>query len=608
VQQRGPISVCFFLLVAAQWAPAQVQVGNLNANVNGTLSAGYTGDFGNLTPSDHGVTFGGAGTVSGFYYNPNFLSFSVQPFLNQSRENSNYQSISDTSGVSASTSIFAGSNFPGTVSYSKNFNSQGNFAVPGVADFTSHGNSQVLNVGWSENVPKLPSVSVSFLDGADNYSLYGASGDLSSTYRSILAQSTYRVAGFSLNGNFRDSTAQSEVPEILGGAAETTDSETRSFSFGIGHRLPFNGSFSASANRSEISAGYPGGNYGATLDSLNGGLSFSPVTNLNFGANFQYTDNLAASLDQTILSAGGTVEGTPQESSHAMTVTGFANYTLPAIHVILSGSDEHREQVYLGQSYASDAYTGSATYSNSFLGGFLNATVGAAHTAVSTSDQSMLGLTGSLNYSRQIKAWSVSGMVHYAQNTQTALIAYTSNGYGYSASVGRKLGGKSHWSGSAAGSRGTLSNQPGAATFSQSYSSVLSVKWIGVSGSYSKSSGNSILTSSGLVPVTVPLPVVAPSLVILYGGQAYSAGVGLTPARGITFSASYSRAISSTHGDSISSNNKTDQLNAYLQYKIRKIYLTAGFSKLTQSFSTNGNAPAMIASYYFGISRWFSFF
>src|SRR5579863_9156671 len=107
---------------------AQVQLGQLSLNGNGTLAAGYTGDYGNATASDHGVTFGGSGTLSGSFYNPGFLSFNLQPFLNQSRENSNYQSISDSSGVNAGASIFGGSNFPGTVGYTRTFNSQGNFA------------------------------------------------------------------------------------------------------------------------------------------------------------------------------------------------------------------------------------------------------------------------------------------------------------------------------------------------------------------------------------------------------------------------------------------------------------------------------------------------
>jgi predicted CXXCH cytochrome family protein len=55
-------------------------------------------------------------TLAGSFYNPNFLSFKVEPFYNQSRANSDFQSITGASGVTASSSIFGGSEFPGSVS------------------------------------------------------------------------------------------------------------------------------------------------------------------------------------------------------------------------------------------------------------------------------------------------------------------------------------------------------------------------------------------------------------------------------------------------------------------------------------------------------------
>jgi hypothetical protein len=48
--------------------------------------------------------------------------------------------------------------------------------------------------------------------------------------------------------------------------------------------------------------------------------------------------------------------------------------------------------------------------------------------------------------------------------------------------------------------------------------------------------------------------------------------------------------------------------NAYLQYKIRKIYLNAGYSRLDQSLSASGGPPVKVTSYYVGLSRWFNFF
>src|SRR5664279_4546192 len=96
----------------------QVQVGdNLKLNLNGSVSVGYNDTYGNSVNSSHGVGFGGVAGLSGSYYNPNFLSFNVTPYFNQSRANSDFASVTDASGVNLSSAIFSGSKFPGTVNY-----------------------------------------------------------------------------------------------------------------------------------------------------------------------------------------------------------------------------------------------------------------------------------------------------------------------------------------------------------------------------------------------------------------------------------------------------------------------------------------------------------
>ena len=121
VVNRQAISIGLGLILAfVLSATAQVRVGdNVSMDLNGQVSAGYTGDYGNQIASDHGITFGGNADLTGSYYDPNFLSFNVNPFYNQSRLNSTYASNSNATGINASAAIFSGSNFPGTVSYSE---------------------------------------------------------------------------------------------------------------------------------------------------------------------------------------------------------------------------------------------------------------------------------------------------------------------------------------------------------------------------------------------------------------------------------------------------------------------------------------------------------
>ena len=109
-----------------------MQVGdNLEMKAGGLFTLGYTGDYGDQIQSSHGLNFGFDGNISGSYYNPNFLSFNVTPYYNQSRANSNYQSLTGASGVSATANLFTGSHFPGSVSYRNDYNSTGTFGLDG---------------------------------------------------------------------------------------------------------------------------------------------------------------------------------------------------------------------------------------------------------------------------------------------------------------------------------------------------------------------------------------------------------------------------------------------------------------------------------------------
>ena len=54
---------------------AQIKTGEVSSSLNGTISSGYTADYGNTTSSDHGWTAGGVANYSGSFHSHNFLSF-----------------------------------------------------------------------------------------------------------------------------------------------------------------------------------------------------------------------------------------------------------------------------------------------------------------------------------------------------------------------------------------------------------------------------------------------------------------------------------------------------------------------------------------------------
>jgi len=600
------------LLMMAAPALAQVQVGNeTSLSLNGTVSAGYSGSYGDGLGSAHGIGWGGTGELSGYYFSPSFLSFNLTPYFNQSRENSNFQSISNTSGLNGSATIFSGSKFPGWINYSDTYNNQGNYAVPGLADYTTHGNGRTFGIGWSENIADLPSLSVGFQKGSNHYSLYGTNTDSTGDFRSFNLSSAYSVLGFHLHGGYQNTNTQTELPQLFATQTpEKSNTGTNTYSFSVSHSLPFTGSVWASASKTSSNYGTLTSNGTNNFDLVNSGMAFNPTKKWNVEMTSDYTNNLIGELNQSILEAGGTYqETTPSQKSESLMVEGTTTYSVnPNLRFSAGGS--HRVQTIFGESYGANTYSGSAAYSHMLMGGTFSVSTGLFRTTLDYIDQPALGVMTSVGYSHRIQAWTVNGSFNYAQNQQRLLVNYMSTSYTYSGSVGRQLS-KVYVTLNANGSENHLTSQNGSSTFGQGYSANLSSRWLSASGAYNRSSGNAIQTGAGLTPVIGPgtiYPIITPTQLILYGGTSYSFGVGSTPKRGLTANANYTHARSNTLSSSLTSNNTTEMLNVYTQYQLRKVYLTAGYSSLTQDFTVAGPNTNHIKSYYVGISRWFNFF
>ena len=593
-------------------APAQGQVrfGENSMNLNGTLSGGYSGDYGNLIPSDHSMNFGGTGTLSGFYYNPNFLSYTISPYVNQARDNSSFQSISNASGVNINTSIFSGSKFPGSINYAKADNSEGNYAIPGLANYTTHGNSDTFGISWSEIVPDWPSLSASFQMADNKYSIYGSNDSGSTTSRSFSLRSAYMLAGFNLNGYFTDGDAHSDVPQVLQGStqAETATSNSRGYGFAVGHPLPLHGGFSANVNRSDVNSDFLGNSYNGTIDTYTGVAAFQPTQKFHFSVSTNYSDNLSGTLFQAITSAGGIIAPPAQgQSSNAFDLQGNASYSVMANLQALASAD-HRQQSFLGKDYSADSYGGGITYGRVLFGGNFNTAGTVTENMVSTSSAKDLGFSGTINYNKRFDGWTAGVFANYAQNVQTLLITYMSSFYGYGGNIRRRWA-KFGWTAGASFNKTGLTEQAGTANSSESYNtSVNYSNWINLNGTYSKSDGTGIQTGAGLAATPTPQPVLSPTDLILFNGKSYSIGLASNPKRRLTIASSFARAYGNSNVLGILSSNNTEQINVLLQYQFRKMYLTGGYSRLEQGFSASGTPPEKISAFYFGVSRWFNFF
>src|SRR5579864_5642497 len=253
------------VLAMAQFAYAQNQnqtpelsIGeNTKISAGGLFTFGYSGNYGDVIPSAHGLTWGLDGKLSGYYYNPNFLSFTATPYYNQSRSDSTYQSLTGASGIDTTANFFTGSHFPGSVSYHYDRNSSGTFGLAGEPSFTTIGKGQGFGINWSALIPNLPTLSVGYSQGDGSGTIYGTSEQTNSNTRLFNVRSGYQIAGFRLNAFYDRNSLNSKFPQFLAGTSESVqDSKGDDVGFGVQHPLPLHGQFYANYNRASAQSDY----------------------------------------------------------------------------------------------------------------------------------------------------------------------------------------------------------------------------------------------------------------------------------------------------------------------------------------------------------------
>ena len=346
-RKEGPDSVkrfaqftsCLLFLLFAQGAKAQVTVGdNLSMNLNGLLTGGYVGNYGNQIESNHNLEFGGSAQLNGSYYNPNFINFNVDPYYNQSRANSSFQSLTDSSGVTANANFFTGSQFPGYVSYNYARNSTGTFGLIGNPNFTTVGNSQGFGIGWSALLPDWPTFSVSYSQGDGSGTVFGTNEESSGSTKTLNVRSTYELAGWRLAGQYNHLNITSDFPYFLSGEVGTnfSDSTGNSLTFSGIHSLPWHGSIAITYNHSNYSGDFGTSfsdhtgvtDYTTNIETAN--ASFRPTNKLTLYVDQSFTDNLNGYLYQNIANSGGgipVIQLNSQADSSTLSTGATYNFT-----------------------------------------------------------------------------------------------------------------------------------------------------------------------------------------------------------------------------------------------------------------------------------------
>ena len=605
-------------LVMAQLAnaqnPSQSQAPELSIGENTKLSAGglvtlgYSGDYGNEISSSHGLTWGLNGSVNGYYYNPNFISFNATPYYNQSRANSSFQSLTGASGIATTVNFFSGSHFPGSVNYHYDHNTSGTFGLTGQPNFTTIGKGQGFGVNWSALVPNLPTLSVGYSQGDGSGTIYGTSEETNSNTRLFNVRSGYDIAGFRFNAFYDRNSLNSKFPEFLSGQQESVqDSAGNDVGVGVQHSLPFSGQFYANYNRTSADshyfseAGQSTNEAKYTDDIVNTGASFHPTRKLSLNVTENYTSNLNGYLTESLGGNGAPVPGLSLGSgAHSSTIGGGANYQFTN-NLSASSQATYYEQYYFGKSYTGTYVSGTLNYGKRLLDMFTFS--GSVVDSSNGQGSNSIGFIGNVNFFHNFKGWQTSGVFSYAQNVQSILVTYTTSYYNYSANVHRRLPGRLQWTAGFNGTRSGLTNYQGTSSRSEGYSTSLGSRVFSVSGNFTQGTGISLLGVGGLVPVAGTPGV---NDFLTFSGSSYGGGVSVTPLRRLVIAGSFNRAISNTVGQTISHNN-TEVFNGQLQYHLRKIGLQAGYTRFTQGISAVG-APANSTAYFVGISRWFDFF
>jgi hypothetical protein len=594
------------LIGCAMSAQAQVEVGdNLNLTLNGNVAVGYSGDFGN-SGSGHGLFGAGFGQLSGYFYQPSFLSFNVRPFYNRSQDNSSYTSVLRDTGVDASANIFGGSHFPGSVSYSKSFANGSQFGFPGSTGLNSDSSTRTFSVTWSELLPNLPSLTATFADSSSSSTIQGEAGTTDSASRSFNLTSNYKVDGWGLTGFLTHQNFNVTLPSFLSPTNSASDSSGTSYGFSATHPLPLSGTFLASYNRTNYSS--ESGTYrnNGTTDTAESTVAFQPTQRFTVNGQVRYTGNLIGALQQSFLPGGPPPLPTNDLTSHGISLNTFGTYNL-GHGFILIGYANQQQQTFEGIDSSNTRAGGTLTYSYSRpLFGMLYFSFGMVNNASNTGGGS-LGYVGNVSLKRQLGRWQLDTDFSYAQNVQTIINSYTTSNYSYGAMIRRRFAANSTWTASYRGIQTGLTQLPGYNNRSDNFITILNRGRYGFSGSYSKSHGTALLSSAGVLTPTVLAPLIAPDQAV-YDGTSYGAGLSVAPLRRMIINVNWYRTRSDTLTAATFSANNSERYYGQIQYNLRKLSFRAGYWRVYQGIGANGLPPTTRNTYYFNISRWFNIF
>lgn len=607
------------MLLLAGSALAQLPVGDeTTLKLNGMASLGWAATYdGNDTNS---LAYGFSGTLSGNYHDPRFLNWTIAPYLNQSRLNSNYYSTTSASGVNAQASFLSNSRTPMQFTYERDHNAEGTFHVPGsTGNYETVGDGQTFGMNASYLPEDWPSIQGSISHSGSSYEVIGNPGLGTAHATGIGLSSAYELWDTQLSGSYSRSWSASESPLFGQSATQKTGSNQDSWQFGATRRFTNWSSGSFNFGRSHMNADYVGTRTAATFDTLNGLLSAQASKRLSFNFHTNYSSNLSAQFLSNILN-GGNGGGNADSETKGLTFTSHylaygvtSGYNI-ARNLTATGSVNHQVQGQPGFPDAtSTSMNAGISWSHQVLGGSFGAHYGIAYyfapvliranNQASTRDATFTGQNAAVSYARRFLGLSGNSSFSYGRSLTTLLAGYVQSNYSANGSLSRNI---RYWNLAVTGSysQAHIENLSVSDSANTSYSASLSHKNLGLGASYSRSHGSGLQVGNNIVPNPGP----GPFPLVLYTGESYGFGASYRPIRRWTISGNYARLKYNTMNPAASSNNFSEQFFMRSEYRWRQMFFNFGYNHLTQGFGTGAVQPATINTVYFGVSRRFDIF
>jgi hypothetical protein len=604
----GFLLVFGVMLATSAWA--QLEVGqNTSMTLSGTLGYGYDGSYG-AEGSGHGTSLNGDAVLQGYYYNPKFLNFFVDPIYNRSQANSGQGSITAATSVNAGANLFSGSHFPGSVSFSEGFDSSGNYGFGTTPGLTTTGNSHGFGIGWAELIPGAPPLSVQYSQNASSSSIFGTDQEDHVGTKVLNMFSNYKIDGWYMGARFTDNWTHTELPAVVTGEESVTgDTNGKSFGFNANHRLPLRGSFGGSYTWSDFSGESEGSTVTGSNQMISATAAFAPTQRFTTSFDVNYDSSLTGEIEQQLIGVGAVA---PQvnlgSSGYSISLNNYDNVALTK-SLSAGFSVGHIQQEVYGRSIGATHFSGVLNYRFlKPLWGTVVVYVGANDQATDEGNQGA-GLVAGANFNKQWSNFDLSGSFAYSQDTQTVLATQVTSNYSYMANAQRRLGRRVRWMAMFNGFHTGLGEAAGSSAHSESYGTNLVYKMYNVGASYSHTSGTALLTGNGLVlpPGTIS-PVLTGNEFLLDTGSSYSFNFTANPVRRLVVSTSYTKTINDSLAGTVTTNGASKVFLAFTEYQFRKMVFSAGYTNLNQFVSASGLPPASYSNFYVGIQRWFKAF